>query len=227
MKILIIDDNKGVTENISEYLDGLNKGFDINIAHDGPIGLHKAITHKPDFIILDLMLPVINGENICKFIKKKIKQPPYIMMLSAKDKLNDRLKGFEHGADDYLTKPFSLKEIYYKIEAYISRMNKPTNIIFEDIEINVSSLEVRVNNKLIDSMTMSQRKILLILIRNPYSFISKNKLRKEIWENRPISDVLIRKNIHAVRSKIDNKDGASWITTEYRHGYKINTNKKK
>ena len=68
MKILIIDDNKGVTENISEYLDGLNKGFDINIAHDGPIGLNKAITRKPDLIIIDLILPDINGENIYKFI---------------------------------------------------------------------------------------------------------------------------------------------------------------
>ena len=228
-KILIIEDEAHIIELLTFNLEKNN--FEVVIAKDGEEGLKMAYTEKPDLILLDLMLPKIEGTKVCMQLKNNQKmQDTPIIMLTAKSEEMDKILGLEIGADDYVTKPFSVRELIARIKVIISRYEK-TKTIEESEEIietngliiDLQKREVKINDIIIQ-LTFKEFELLLILCQNRKKVLSRDHLLNQIWGyeyygNTRTVDVHIRH----IRSEISDA-----IETEYEYietirgvGYKM------
>lgn len=183
-KILIIDDEKDLVESI-EY--NLRKdGFVVSKAYDGQSGLRAAREKLPDLIVLDLMLPEISGLDLCKILKKEEKTANIpIIMLTAKTSQVDKIVGLEIGADDYLTKPFDMRELIARIKAILRRTGakeQARSPIFEfpDLEVDVARHEVKVSGKLVE-LTAKEFELLRYLIENKERVCTRETLLDAVW----------------------------------------------
>lgn len=179
MKILIIEDEKILSDTIKQCI---HKKFDIDQAYDGYEGYQKAKENIYDVIILDLMLPELSGYDVLIRLRKENINTP-VLILSAKDALSDKVKGFNYGADDYLTKPFEREELIVRIEALIRRTNKSykENIIkFNDLEMNIDNRQVKINGKEV-ILQGKQFDILEYLISSRGTIITKEQIFDKIW----------------------------------------------
>lgn len=224
-KILIIEDDDHIIELLKFNVE--NNGYAVSTAMDGHEGLSKAVNELPDLILLDLMLPGIDGIDICNKLKNKdrTKDIP-IIMLTAKGHETDKILGLEIGADDYITKPFSVRELMTRIKVVFRRYSKeivkdvPTTIIIGDLEIDNDKHEVRKGEELI-KLTLKEYQLLEYLAENRGKVLSRNALLDRVWgydyfgETRTV-DVHIRH----LRKKIDD-DSAEIIETIRGVGYKI------
>jgi two-component system alkaline phosphatase synthesis response regulator PhoP len=181
-KILIIDDDRKLTRLIKEYL--YKEGFLARIANDGEIGLAEISRFKPDVIILDVMMPGMDGIDLLS--KLRPRSDAYVIMLTAKSEETDKIIGLRVGADDYMTKPFSPRELVARIRAAIRRLKideenkKPESLVFKDITINSDSRTVAIENTLI-SLTKTEFDLLEILARNNGIAFSREKLLEKVW----------------------------------------------
>ncbi len=221
MKILIIEDNQDILENIFEYFE--LKGHVLDAAQDGVSGLHLAVSNSYDAIVLDLMLPGINGNEVCNKLRTDAQVETPILMLTAKDALEDKLKGFSLGADDYLIKPFALPELEARLEAIIRRKK---GIVVEsilrvgDLTLDPHTLEVHREGKEID-LNRTTRKILLILMRESPRLVSRTTIEEEIWgEDIPDSDTL-RSHIYQLRNAIDRPFKKKLLQTMPKEGFRL------
>jgi len=224
-KILIIEDDDHIIELLKFNVE--NNGYEVSIAMDGNEGLNKAIDELPDLILLDLMLPGIDGIEICNKLKNKdrTKDIP-IIMLTAKGHETDKILGLEIGADDYMTKPFSVRELMTRIKVVFRRyshevIKPPTvRIVVGDLEINNEKHEVTKHGVLV-KLTLKEYQLLEYLAENRGKVLSRNALLDRVWgydyfgETRTV-DVHIRH----LRKKIDD-DNAEIIETIRGVGYKI------
>jgi len=224
-KILIIEDDDHIIELLKFNVE--NNGYEVSIAMDGNEGLNKAINELPDLILLDLMLPGIDGIEICNKLKNKdrTKDIP-IIMLTAKGHETDKILGLEIGADDYMTKPFSVRELMTRIKVVFRRyahevIKPPTvRIVVGDLEINNEKHEVTKHGVLV-KLTLKEYQLLEYLAENRGKVLSRNALLDRVWgydyfgETRTV-DVHIRH----LRKKIDD-DNAEIIETIRGVGYKI------
>lgn len=172
--ILVIDDEVKIIEVIKLYLE--NEGYTVIQATSGIEALKKQSEFNPDLLILDLMLPDISGENVCERIRKQSEVP--IIMLTAKSSEDSILNGYSIGSDDYITKPFSPKQLVAKVNAVLKRVkgNQCENLIFNnELIIDIVNKKVEYNNKEI-ILTASEYKILFILARNPNKIFSREEL---------------------------------------------------
>lgn len=179
MKILIIEDEKILSDTIKQCI---HKKFDIDQAYDGYEGYQKAKENIYDVIILDLMIPELSGYDVLLRLRKENINTP-VLILSAKDALSDKVKGFNYGADDYLTKPFEREELIVRIEALIRRTNKSykENIIkFNDLEMNIDNRQVKINGKEV-ILQGKQFDILEYLISSRGTIITKEQIFDKIW----------------------------------------------
>lgn len=224
-KILIIEDDDHIIELLRFNVQ--NNGYEVSIAMDGHEGLNKAINESPDLILLDLMLPGIDGIEICNRLKNKdsTKDIP-IIMLTAKGHETDKILGLEMGADDYMTKPFSVRELMTRIKVVLRRYTYEVartpamKIVVGDLEIDHEKHEVTKNGDLI-KLTLKEYQLLEYLAENRGKVLSRNALLDRVWgydyfgETRTV-DVHIRH----LRKKIDD-DNAGIIETIRGVGYKI------
>lgn len=224
-KILIIEDDDHIIELLKFNVE--NNGYEVSIAMDGHEGLNKAINELPDLILLDLMLPGIDGIEICNKLKNKdrTKDIP-IIMLTAKGHETDKILGLEIGADDYMTKPFSVRELMTRIKVVFRRYSHEVvktpamKIVVGDLEIDHEKHEVTRNGALI-KLTLKEYQLLEYLAENRGKVLSRNALLDRVWgydyfgETRTV-DVHIRH----LRKKIDD-DNAEIIETIRGVGYKI------
>ena len=143
--ILVVEDDRNISDLIRMYLE--KEGFDVRIAYDGGKAVEEYDRQAPDMVLLDIMLPVMDGWSVCAHIREKAKTP--IIMLTAKSEVNDRITGLEMGADDYLVKPFEMKELMARINAVLRRSEIPDDtrkrLVFDKLEINLDSYELRVD----------------------------------------------------------------------------------
>src|SRR6056297_114235 len=228
-KILIIEDEAHIIELLTFNLEKNN--FEVVIAKDGEEGLKMAYTEKPDLILLDLMLPKIEGTKVCMQLKNNQKmQDTPIIMLTAKSEEMDKILGLEIGADDYVTKPFSVRELIARIKVIISRYEK-TKTIEESEEIietngliiDLQKREVKINDEVLQ-LTFKEFELLLILSQNRMKVLSRDHLLNQIWGyeyygNTRTVDVHIRH----IRSKISEAIGDEYdaIETIRGVGYKM------
>jgi len=183
-KILIIDDEKDLVESIEYNLK--KEGFTVSKAYDGQAGLKSAREKSPDLIILDLMLPEISGMDLCRILKKEDKTTAIpIIMLTAKTSQVDKIVGLEIGADDYLTKPFDMRELIARIRAILKRSGvkeKSAGILFKfpDLEVDTAKHEVRVLGRIIE-LTAKEFALLCHLIENKERVCTRESLLDTVW----------------------------------------------
>ncbi|WP_291578244.1 response regulator transcription factor [Clostridium sp. UBA6640] len=220
--ILVIDDEVKIIEVIKLYLE--NQGYTVIQATSGIEALKKQSEFNPDLLILDLMLPDISGEKVCERIREESDVP--IIMLTAKSSEESILNGYSIGSDDYVTKPFSPKQLVAKVNAVLKRVkgNQGENLIFNnELIIDIVNKKVEYNNNEI-ALTASEYKILSILARNPNRIFSREELMDYISrDNICVYDRIIDTHIKNIRAKLDqDSKNPTYIKTIRGMGYRFN-----
>ena len=215
--ILIVEDEPNISDFVKGELE--YEGYDVCIKEDGREGLEEALRNEYDLIILDVMLPSMNGFEICRRLKRE-KQSP-VIMLSAKDSVMDKVNGLQIGADDYIAKPFAIEELLARIEVVFRRQDSLNNSIvkFKDIVINKSSRSVKRNGNEI-SLTNKEYELLMILLDNKDKVVTREELLEKIWgygyePETNVTDVYVR----YLRTKLNNENKEEYIQTVRSVGY--------
>ena len=215
--ILIVEDEANISDFIKLELE--YEGYSVCVKSDGREGLQEAIRNNYDLIILDIMLPSMNGFEICRRLKKERNTP--VIMLSAKDSVMDKVNGLQIGADDYIAKPFAIEELIARIEVVMRRQENFNNYIvkFKDIIIDRNSRIVKKNNEEIN-LTNKEYELLMILINNKDKVVTRDEILQEIWgydfePETNVTDVYIR----YLRTKLNPSNKEEYIQTVRSVGY--------
>ena len=232
-KILVVDDDTAINELIKINLE--LSGYEVICAYDGIQGFTLAKQEMPDLIVLDVMMPDVDGYTVAKRVRENTstKDIP-ILMLTAMGQLQDKVKGFDIGVDDYLVKPFEMEELQVRVRALLKRINAiPESIAVKelltvgDITLLPEAYTVKINNKT-TKLTPIEFDILNLLVQNHDCMVSSSKLLQDIWGYAPSDDVeTIRVHIRHLRTKIKKiSDGKEYIETIYGGGYRLLPNGK-
>lgn len=220
-RILIVEDEVSISDFVKLELE--YEGYHVCIKEDGRDGLQEALDNEYDIIILDIMLPSMNGFEVCRRIKKEKNTP--IIMLSARDSVVDKVNGLQIGADDYIPKPFAIEELVARIEAVFRRQDNLNDYIvrFKNITINRKSREVKKDNMEIN-LTAKEYELLMVLIENKNNVVTREQLLEKIWgyEYEPetnVTDVYVR----YLRAKLNPEDKEEYIQTVRSVGYIMRT----
>lgn len=221
--ILICDDQPIIHETLGVYLD--NEGFQYSSAFDGNQALQKAQAESPDLVLLDLMMPGMSGTDVCREIRKTSSVP--IIMLTAKGEEIDRVLGLEFGADDYIVKPFSARELIARIKAVLRRTSSDPvqdagqTIRVDELEISLSNYEVRVSGKQID-FTPKEVEILYLLASHPGRVFDREQILSKVWGYDYFGDTrAVDTQIKRIRQKMPVEICKWGIRTVYGVGYKF------
>ena len=227
-KILVVDDEDHIVELIKFNLE--SSGYEVIVAFNGEDAIEKALEEKPDLIILDLMLPRIDGVEVCKIVKENEDTSNIsIIMLTAKSDESDKIVGLETGADDYMTKPFSVKELIARVNAVLRRnsyykleKNAENTIKIGDIVIDDEKHEVMKANEKVE-LTLKEFELLRILAVHKGKVLSRNKLLDEVWGYEYFGDTrTVDVHIRHIRKKIEDDDNVfKYIETIRGIGYKM------
>jgi len=218
MRILVIEDQPEILQNIADYLE--LKGYLVDCAYDGLGGLHLAVTQPFELIILDLMLPGMDGITLCRRLRQDAKIFTPIIMLTARDSVDDKLAGFQAGADDYLVKPFSLPELHARVEAVLRRSQSAmeNRLQVGDLIYDMNSLEVTREGKSLKISPIGLKLLEKLMKRSPH-VVRRDTLEELLWgEDLPGSDSL-RSHIHLLRQTIDKPFATPLLHTVHGIGY--------
>ena len=225
-KILIIEDEEAIADLEKDYLE--LSGFEVEIETSGEIGLSRALSEEFDMFLLDLMLPGVDGFEICKKIRE-VKNTPILMVSAKKDDI-DKIRGLGLGADDYITKPFSPSELVARVKAHLARYerligsNQPENDLIEirGIKIDKTARRVWVNDEE-KQFTTKEFDLLTFLAENPNRVFTKEELFREIWDMESIGDIAtVTVHIKKIREKIEiNTAKPQYIETIWGVGYRF------
>ncbi len=225
-RILIVEDEETIADLERDYLE--LSGFEVEVANDGETGLEKALTDQFDLVILDLMLPGVDGFEICREVRQK-KYTPIIMVSAKKDDI-DKIRGLGLGADDYMTKPFSPSELVARVKAHLARYerligsNVQTNDIIEirGLKIDTTARRVWVNGEE-KAFTTKEFDLLTFLAGHPNHVYTKDELFSEIWDMESIGDIAtVTVHIKKIREKIEyDTSKPQYIETIWGVGYRF------
>lgn len=223
MKVLVIEDNRDIAANIADYLEP--KGHILDFASNGPQGLRLASSERYEVIVLDIMLPGLDGMTLCERLRSEEHVGTPVLMLTARDQLDDKLEGFRVGADDYLVKPFSVKELEVRLEALVKRsQNNGLSRLLKvvDLQYDSDSMTATRGGKKLE-LNPIQRKLLETLLINSHRVVSREELETLIWgDELPDSDVL-RTHIYHLRNVIDKPFEEKLIHTVHGAGYRLHS----
>ena len=220
MKVPVIEDNRDIAANIADYLEP--KGHVLDFAATGPHGLKLALSERYDVIVLDIMLPGLNGMEVCRRLRNEGSNDVPVLMLTARDQLDDKLEGFQAGADDYLVKPFSVKELEVRLQALIKcgSSHTPRTLIVGDLHYDPQTLAATRAGQLLE-LNPVQRKVLELLMRNTHRVVTREELEQHIWGDMlPDNDVL-RMHIYSLRNVVDKPFDTKLIHTIHGAGYRL------
>ena len=222
-KILIVDDDENIAELISLYLT--KECFDTMIVHDGEEALTAFESYQPNLMLLDLMLPGIDGYQVCREIRSKHNTP--IIMLSAKGEVFDKVLGLELGADDYVTKPFEMKELSARVKAVLRRysahdnQNDDETIKFENIEISKNKYELKLNGKAVD-IPPKELELLYFLASNFNRVFTRDALLDKVWGFDYLGDSrTVDVHVKRLREKLEGVSDKWSLKTVWGVGYKF------
>lgn len=225
-KILIVEDESAIAELEKDYLE--LSGFEVEVANDGQIGLDKAMTESYDLIILDLMLPGVDGFEICRQVRTE-KNTPIIMVSAKKDDI-DKIRGLGLGADDYMTKPFSPSELVARVKAHMARYERLVGSAMEEnkiieirgLKIDTTARRVWVNGEE-KTFTTKEFDLLTFLASHPNHVYTKDELFSEIWDMESIGDIAtVTVHIKKIREKIEfDTSKPQYIETIWGVGYRF------
>ena len=219
--ILVVEDDRNISELIHMYL--VKEGFDVRIAADGGKAIEEFQKQVPDLILLDIMLPVMDGWAVCAKIRETSKVP--IIMLTAKSEVFDRIQGLEMGADDYIVKPFEMKELIARINAVLRRTEIPNDtskkLVFDKLIINLDSYELIVDGKKIDTPP-KELELLYHLASTPNRVYTRNQLLDEVWGFDYFGDSrTVDVHIKRLREKVEGVSSQWALKTVWGVGYKF------
>jgi DNA-binding response OmpR family regulator len=220
IRVLIVEDNRDICENIAAYLG--KHGYVMDFAYDGISAMHLALTNPFDVIVLDLMLPRMGGLSFCQKLRADAELETPVLMLTARDTLDDKLKGFEAGADDYLVKPFALQELDARLQALYKRSHRKADNLLTvgDLTMNRSTLQVHRAGRRVD-LTPAGMRLLQRLMEVAPSVVARGDLETLLWaDERPDGDAL-RSHLYKLRQAIDRPFDSPLIHTVHRIGYRI------
>ena len=223
-KVLIIEDEKSISDIIKFNL--VKEGFSVETAYDGQEGLEKALSVEPDLILLDVMLPILDGFAVCKKVRETSAVP--ILMLTAKEEEVDKVLGLELGADDYITKPFGMRELVARIKANIRRtelmssmQDAPSNVKeFGNLAIDMNRYEVRKDEKPLE-LTLREFELLKYLAERENKVFSREQLLEEVWGYEYYGDIrTVDVTVRRLREKLeDDSSEPKYIMTKRGIGY--------
>lgn len=220
VRVLIVEDNRDICENIAGYLE--KHSYVMDFAYDGISAMYLALTNTFDVIVLDLMLPGMDGLSFCHKLRAEAKIETPVLMLTARDTLDDKLKGFAAGADDYLVKPFALQELHARLQALYKRSHGKTDclLMVADLTLNKSTLQVSRAGRRVD-LNPAGMKLLQRLMEQAPSVVARDELETLLWaDERPDGDAL-RSHMYKLRQAIDRPFERPLIHTVHRIGYRI------
>ena len=226
MKLLIIEDQAELAANIEQYL--LKEGYVCEKAANYQQAINKLGGYNYDLILLDLMLPDGNGLDILRHIRKEFPETG-VLIISAKNALEDKINGLEHGADDYLAKPFHLSELNARLKSIYRRRNLKGEkmITFNEITLNTDTMEVTINGEFLE-LTKKEYELLLYMLANRNRVISKQSIAEHLWGDymdAADSFDFVYQHIKNLRKKIVKAGGNDYIQNMYGSGYKFNARK--
>lgn len=221
MRILIIEDNPDILANLYGFLEPL--GYTLDSARNGFAGLARAAEGRFDAIVLDLMLPGMDGLDVCRKLREELRQSTPVLMLTARDTLQDKVDGFEHGADDYLVKPFSLVELDVRLRALVRRAqnaHQEATLSFGPLRFDPTTFEAAREERRL-ALTPTGYKLLGALIRAAPRVLSKEALEREVWGDDPPDSDALRTHIHALRQALDKPFATPMLKTVQGVGYRL------
>ena len=222
-KVLVVEDDINIAELLRLYLQ--KDGFEVSHAADGGKAVEMAKEIQPDLVLLDIMLPVMDGWNVLRTIRQDSKTP--VIMLTAKGETNDKVQGLKQGADDYLTKPFEMKELLARVEAVLRRAGgeeekvKPRRLVFDKLVIDLDSFELIVDGKKIDTPP-KELELLYHLAATPNRVYTRNQLLDEVWGFDYFGDSrTVDVHVKRLREKVENVSDQWALKTVWGVGYKF------
>ncbi|MCC8997403.1 MAG: response regulator transcription factor [Nitrosomonas sp.] len=220
MRVLIIEDNQDIALSVCDYLEAI--GYTVDAAGDGVTGLHLAVTKDYDAIILDLSLPGIDGISLCRRLRQDAEKSAPILMLTARDSLENKLEGFESGANDYMAKPFSLKELAVRIRVLAEHTNYKNSkkLVVADLSMDINAHQVFRGDKYLNLNPM-QFRLLRFLMQNPHRLIKREELEYEVWGDDPPDSDALRTHLSSLRQIIDKPFDRPLLHTIRGFGYKL------
>lgn len=220
MKVLLIEDNRTIAKQVLEFLSGHR--WQVDYAHNGQLGIELAVNDIFDVILLDLNLPDIDGLEVCEQIKHNADVTPPILMLTARDQFEDKSAGFHHGADDYLTKPFDLRELVLRCEALTRRTD-----LHQSKVLQVGELTLDLTNKTAQragqdlTLTHVGFELLKLLAQQYPKPVSRSLITHKIWSDSPPDSDALKSHIYSLRRALDRSFDYPMLKTVMNLGYQL------
>jgi DNA-binding response OmpR family regulator len=221
MHVLIVEDNLDIIANLYSFLEPL--GYTLDVARTGTAGVSRAVSARHDVIVLDLSLPGLDGLDVCRALRKEHRLATPILMLTARDTMQDKLTGFEAGADDYLVKPYALPELDARLKALLRRSRHETVdcvLAFGELRLDTSTGQVSRAGQAL-ALTPTAYKILAALMRNAPKLMTRESLEREVWGDNPPDSDALRTHIHALRHIMDKPFSKPLLVTMPGVGYRL------
>ncbi|MCL2820219.1 MAG: response regulator transcription factor [Oscillospiraceae bacterium] len=221
-KVLIIEDDSNIAELLRLYME--KDGFEVTIADNGATGLAEFEQNKPDLVLLDIMIPIVDGWGVCREIRAKSNVP--IIMLTAKGETHDKVTGLKMGADDYIVKPFEIGELMARTHAVLRRFDatdktEGTRLDFDNLSIDMDSFELQVNGKRVEA-PRKEMELLYHLASSPNRVYTRNQLLDEVWGFDYFGDSrTVDVHVKRLREKLENVSDKWSLKTVWGVGYKF------
>ncbi len=221
MRLLLIEDHQDIADNVCEYFT--ERGHTVEHASNGESGLERLRNGQHEMVVLDIMLPGLDGLAVCRKLRNDLKSQLPVLMLTAKDLVADKLVGFEAGADDYLVKPFSLLELEARVGALLRRVTPKTS----GAPMQVAGLAFDPNTLVAtrDGQTLklnpSTRRLLVLLMQNSHRVVSRRELERELWGEEPPDGDVLRAHMYALRNAVDKPFNQKLLHTHHGEGYRL------
>lgn len=222
MRVLIIEDNRDLASNMFDFLEA--KGHVVDAAGDGITGMHLALVNQYDAIVLDITLPGMDGITLCRKLREDGGKDTPVLMITARDSLDDKIAGLEAGADDYLVKPAELREIELRLRVLLRRSGehvlKQKKLVIEDLSLDPATCSVRRGDRVIELPPIPYKILETLMTRSP-QVVNRDDIEQVVWgEGRPDSDSL-RAHVHLLRDLIDKPFPRKLLRTMRGFGYQL------
>lgn len=219
MRILVVEDDLDIAGNVGDFLEA--RGHQVDFAYDGISGMHLALTRELDAMVVDWMLPGMSGVDLCRRLRDEADTRVPILMLTVRDTLDDKLRGFGAGADDYLVKPFALPELEARLQALDRRSRAAPRVLrVGDLQLDPETRVARRAGRSLEVQGAAFEILRLLLERSP-KVVSREELESRVWGDEPPETDVLRTHIYTLRREIDRPFGSALLRTVRGVGYQI------
>lgn len=222
LRVLIVEDNIALAQNLNDYFEGQN--YILDFASDGLTALNLIANNTYDVIALDLDLPGVSGFEICHRLRSDLLSNTPVIMMTASGEIESKIDGFRLGADDYIVKPFQLRELQLRIDALYKRSNRSSTTIIkiENLIFNQGTLEVSIDGLHTVELSGMGAKIFQVIINDYPNYIPYDELRHKLWGDRELEVNVLRTHVYSLRKTLKEGLGKELIKTVHSRGYKLN-----